>query len=363
MPVDLMVTYKDRRPCWDLAYDGIKCKCGYGKPSGHASNSTMLYGLIFYHLIWSRVSTCHKNFLHLQVPNDGRNDVSGQWNNHQRMQKKQCCFNIIMKTLSIFLYYFIIISICWSRIYLGAHTFMHVLLGHFMSFFFLLIFMKFEKYLTNWANQILTIQKANINALTTSIFIAGFSIVIWLINKLASNEVPKNVNKIGRCSHCFSGKDAYSNKNLYALAYVVVPIGILLALYIRGKGKFQGNQNFNQPGHMWKYRYNPYFNYPPFGKGWFYVFGKTLLRLIVISAFFVPYLISLMIDWKSVALRAIFDYLSLFLSSFLVIYYGFHFLDFIGLYLIGDAVNFKCKEEKKIEMQERNMRVNNHRVM
>ena len=93
----LMQIYRDRRPCWDIDVSDISCKCGFGKPSGHASNSTMIYCMIFYEFWW--------RFSH-------RRQISSM-------------------ILSLMLFYYIIVSILWSRIYYSAHTFSHVIIGHF----------------------------------------------------------------------------------------------------------------------------------------------------------------------------------------------------------------------------------------
>ena len=48
----LMQIYRDRRPNWDLVVSDVKCQCGLGKPSGHDSNTAMLYAIIFHEFWW-----------------------------------------------------------------------------------------------------------------------------------------------------------------------------------------------------------------------------------------------------------------------------------------------------------------------
>jgi membrane-associated phospholipid phosphatase len=95
----LMQTYRDRRPTWDMDFSDIPCKCGFGKPSGHSSNSTMIYCIIFYEFWW-------------RFPN----------------RRKGCSL-----FASLALFYWIIGSILWSRIYYARHTYSHVILGHFYA--------------------------------------------------------------------------------------------------------------------------------------------------------------------------------------------------------------------------------------
>lgn len=92
-----MQTYRDRRPCWDLVVSDVSCKCGFGKPSGHSSNLTMLYAIIFYEFWW-------------------------------RFPLRRKCLSFFF---SIVLYFYIIVSVNWSRVYYARHTYSQVIIGHF----------------------------------------------------------------------------------------------------------------------------------------------------------------------------------------------------------------------------------------
>lgn len=88
----------------------VKCKCGFGKPSGHASNSTMIWAILFYEFWW-------------------------------RFPSRRTWLKF---TLSIVLYYWIIFSILWSRVYYSAHTYSHVIIGHFSAGLLFLLYLTFE---------------------------------------------------------------------------------------------------------------------------------------------------------------------------------------------------------------------------
>ena len=345
----MMVTYRDRRPCWDLSYQGIKCKCGFGKPSGHASNSTMLWGIIMYQLVWVRA----------------RDNRKGFWSTW-------------VKVLSVLLYYYIIISILWSRLYYGAHTFMQVLLGHFMSFLFLLIFIKFEREVSRFFYRVLTKQAANLKFTILTFILLCLTLLIWIINHIAYDRPAKNERTPARCTKCFSGIDAYGNKNLFALAYVVAPFAISLALYIRGCWRLQGppfefvrdpmfiarqdpkyrskledgtEQGALRTKKLYKYVYNPLHNNPTRTRGCCSLLIRALMRMVLYIIPALLYVVSVSIPWKNPFLRTLVDYSTLFVGFFLGNLLMFDVMKFVGIYNPGEIVNLDMEFLEKVELE------------
>ena len=83
----LKMLYSDTRPCFEDALIAEKsCSCSYGMPSGHSSSAFIFYSMFYYEIL-SLVK------------------------------------NKILRTFYLVLTIFIIINVCLSRIYFGAHSY------------------------------------------------------------------------------------------------------------------------------------------------------------------------------------------------------------------------------------------------
>lgn len=204
----LMQTYRDRRPCWDLDVSDVKCKCGFGKPSGHASNSTMLYAIIFYEFWW-------------------------------RFPLRKKGWSLF---LSIVLYYWILLSILWSRLYYSAHTFSQVIIGHLTAAILFFFYVFFQQRVYKFFYSVLNFKVSNIKALIWSLVILIFCLGVWAINEAFYELETSNTRTPGRCLECFDGLESHGKENLYALAYTVLPPAVFLGLLIKGRNKKEGEE-------------------------------------------------------------------------------------------------------------------------
>jgi membrane-associated phospholipid phosphatase len=204
----LMQIYRDRRPNWDLDVSDIKCKCGFGKPSGHASNTAMLYAIIFYEFWW-------------RFP----------------LRLKFRSF-----FLSLILFYFILVSIMWTRIYYSAHTFSHVIIGHYQAGFFFIIYLLKQEKIESYFKRVLTYSLESLKSFIITFAVFVLTVLIWIVNEVSYATPEENLRTPGRCLKCFSGMEGHGNTLLYALSYVVVPVAITLGIYIKGRGKLEGER-------------------------------------------------------------------------------------------------------------------------
>lgn len=317
----LMQTYRDRRPCWDIDVSDIKCKCGFGKPSGHSSNSTMLYCIIFYEFFWR----------------------------HPSARKG---FKMLISTL---IFYYIIGSILWSRIYYAAHTYSHVIIGHTSAALFFLIYVHQEEKILNFTYQILTRYSENLKALSYTLIALMLSVCIWLVNEICYPLKKTNERTPGRCTECFTGINSHGNKLLFGLAYTTVPLAIMLGLLIKGRNKKQGRRvdyvhfsEKNNKNKIFRYEYDPYHCCKRFqsDSNWKNI-GQIFLRLLIFSLFNLPYLVSLMINWTNSGVRATSDYLTLFIGVLLFFLVGYDLMKCLGLWREGDMVNLKSDSVKR----------------
>lgn len=262
----MMQTYRDRRPSWDIDVSDISCKCGFGKPSGHSSNSTMLYCILFYEFWW-------------------------------RFPKRRKGSSFV---ISILIFTWIIGSILWSRVYYAAHTYSHVIIGHTSAVLLFLIYVSNESRILKFCYRVLTYYSENVKGFIYTTIIMLLSIAIWLVNEVFYDLPSINKRTPGRCLECFSGVDSHGNKLLYGLAYIVVPPAIMLGLMIKGSGKKQGERedtifssDQNASDKIYRYEYDPYHaSRRHSSDSKMKNIGQMLLRLIIFGLFIIPYQIS-----------------------------------------------------------------------
>lgn len=102
--------------------------------------------------------------------------------------------------MSVLLYYSIIISILWSRVYYSAHTFSHVIIGHFQAGFLYLLFAVNEDSVNKYFKNILTQSSDSLKSVLVTCLIAILSVVVWVINEAAYPKPEFNERTPGRCN-------------------------------------------------------------------------------------------------------------------------------------------------------------------
>jgi hypothetical protein len=178
----------------------------------------------------------------------------------------------------------------------------------------------------------------------------------WIANETLNTLPTKNLVTPGRCDKCFTGMESHGNRNLFGLAYLVVPPAIFIGLLIKGKNKKQGerentlydsedmSQSSNQ---ILKYEYNPMHaskldNRDSNGK---LVFQHSL-RILIFIVFCVPYFAASLAKIDNLLLKTTVEYLSLFIGMLCFVLFGFDLLKKIGLYREGEMVNLGERNSK-----------------
>ena len=145
--------------------------------------------------------------------------------------------------------------------------------------------------------------------------------------------------------------DAHGKSLLYALSYVMVPLGITLGLYIKGRGKLDGekdtsetNQNPVQTQKIYRYEYNPFHSSrQSLDQSKCCNIWHLILRLLTFCVFMVPYFTVILIKFSDPVAKTILEFGSLFLSIFGFYLCGFEILKKLGWYRLGDSVNLMNK--------------------
>lgn len=218
----MMSAFREERPNWLMDDSRIKCGCGFGKPSGHVSGTTLSFGLFYHDFVYKS-----KNL------------------------------SKVTKILLLALYFFFCWNACVGRMYLGAHTFPQVVYGHLYALSLVTFAAAFDKSLTRFYNKCvepfgkMRIRNLLMFVATMAVF---FSFIgMWFIADLAySSREESNENPFikGRCQKCFSGILQYANHNMLGICHAIIAPGLHLGLCL-GRSNYKiHSRHWRQP--VWK---------------------------------------------------------------------------------------------------------------
>jgi hypothetical protein len=105
-----------------------------------------------------------------------------------------------------------------------------------------LLYLNFEIQISKYCYKVFISFKSNVRALIHTIIAMLFCILVWLLNEELYYNAGKNERTPGRCDECFTGLKSHGKDNLYSLAYIVVPVAIMLGLLVKGRGKLDGER-------------------------------------------------------------------------------------------------------------------------
>lgn len=274
----LMIIFREPRPNWTIQQNiGLECKCGYGKPSGHSTRSTMGYLILLYNFVL--------------------------------ISKKSVFFKFFFS----FLYYWIVLSIMWSRIYFGAHTFSQVIIGHLFScslFYLAILFQKKIK------EKILNFLKNPQKNLKKNIFLwlgfYGLTTGIWIIEHIIhkrDRDLGRNPYIKGRCPKCFdvNSINSFDYKILYSIGFGVQILGLILGIGLRSVGYLERIE-----------------------ERWSWV--RVGVKLCILGIFELPLLIVSLIPFRNHYLKAVSYHVCMLFGTFGMMYFGFDVMKKIGFY-------------------------------
>jgi len=297
--ISLMMIYRDRRPCWDIPSNTInapECKCGYGKPSGHAATTTMLYAILFYEFFLRRI------------------DISS-----------------IKRYFVIGLFWIITWSVMISRIYFAAHTYSHVIIAHLMSSFMMLLAIQYESKAEELFLEIIRFKyKAYIASAVSTIWVA-LIVIIWLVSdEVIATKTPDNTHYQGVCKECFDDAniDSYGKKLLVSTSQMMIIPAVYFVIAFRNKGKYIEN-----PNHL-------------SSQTW----GNIILRLLILSLMNSLSLIApVILKFNSIGPKTIISFLSVFTVTFISFFFTFDIFKRLGLYFEGEIIDDKQVDKKSNE--------------
>lgn len=285
----LMVSFRAKRPNWVFIHKLVKCSCGFGNPSGHASGTSVAYGLFFYDFF---------------------------------LKKKH---SKITKTVILFLYFFICFNVGLSRIYFGAHTFFQVILGNLYGYFVVLLATKIDPAMSKIYKRCLKNSKKRrmYNLIMFVVTLTIFLLILagWFLADIYYSDQEKDINTnpyfSGRCDKCFRGRMRFANKNLLGICNGILVSGIYLALFV------------------FKSDYEYFSKHLKIMQYW-----KIPIRIFILAIPFIFYSIVRTFGKFEIWLNMSLQSFATFFGSFLTIFFYIFIIPCLKLDIIGDIKKF-----------------------
>lgn len=184
------------------------CSCSWGMPSGHSEGSAMVYSLLIYEFILRDIHTGP----------EGKKLVKN--------------FTKASKITFIFVGFWIVFSVMFSRLYFGSHTYGQVLLGFTQALvaFSLMIFFErpLENYFLRFLNQG---RKELLLMITGSGALTVLNLVLWF--SVFDSSIKNHKIDVKACSKCFENEAKAIRTNLgRALPLPAVFLGLSVGTYL-----------------------------------------------------------------------------------------------------------------------------------
>ena len=292
----IMVIYRDKRPNWTINDPEIDCKCGFGKPSGHAATSSIGYGIIVIELVLRR--NIHRAF----------------------------------KIGAVVLAYIVVILIMYSRVWYAAHTYSQVIIGHLMAVSILCLFELRSFQISKICYKMLKENTFALYGFFYGSLLAVVSTAVWFVERDIHKKQlsqPDNPYLSGRCTKCFGeSTQAYGAKMLYSMSQTMTLPMMFLALFFKNKGYTFRVDHFQKQGIL-----------------------RFLARSVIFLLFLFPAVYNFGYKgYTSVVLKGMVGYLLQGLGIFLMFFFGFDIFKLIWLYVEGDMVDLSVQTgEDKLE--------------